>query len=65
MLGIDFDFETKPLVMEMLKMGVIANATADTVLRIVPPLNISYDDLEEILKVMKTAIEKVKTHAEA
>lgn len=65
MLGIDFDFETKPLVMEMLKMGVIANATADTVLRIVPPLNISYDDLEEIFKVMKTAIEKVKPHAEA
>jgi acetylornithine/N-succinyldiaminopimelate aminotransferase len=65
MLGIDFKFETKPLVMEMLKNGVIANATADTVLRIVPPLNISYDDLEEIIEVMQNAIEKVNQHAEA
>jgi len=65
MIGIDFDFETKPLVMEMLKNGVIANATADTVLRIVPPLTISYEDLEEIIEVMKNAINKVKAHAEA
>jgi len=63
MLGIEFDFETKPLVMEMLEMGVIANATANNVLRIVPPLNISYDDLQTIIDVMVKATEKVKAHA--
>jgi len=63
MLGIEFEFETKPLVMEMLEMGVIANATANNVLRIVPPLNISYEDLETIIEVMVKALEKVKTHA--
>jgi len=65
MLGIEFDFETKPLVMEMLHNGVIANATATNVLRIVPPLNISYEDLEEVIMVMQKAIQKVKEHAEA
>ena len=65
MLGLEFDFETKPLVMEMLHNGVIANATADNVLRIVPPLNISYEDLEEVITVMQKAIQKVKEHVEA
>ena len=63
MIGIEFDFETKPLVMEMLKMGVIANATSNNVLRIVPPLNISYEDLQSIIDVILKAIEKVKAHA--
>lgn len=62
MIGLEFDFETKPLVMEMLEMGVIANATANNVLRIVPPLNISYEDLQSIIDTMVKAIEKVKAH---
>lgn len=65
MLGIDFDFETKPIVLDMLENGVIANATADTVVRIVPPLNISYEDLKIIVSTLKNSIEKVKSHAEA
>ncbi|MCA1751075.1 MAG: aminotransferase class III-fold pyridoxal phosphate-dependent enzyme [Flavobacteriales bacterium] len=64
MIGIDFDFETKPLVMEMLKNGVIANATAETVLRIVPPLNISYDDLKIVLDTMHSAVKKITENAE-
>ncbi|MGB6035858.1 MAG: aminotransferase class III-fold pyridoxal phosphate-dependent enzyme, partial [Cryomorphaceae bacterium] len=65
MLGIEFDFETKPLVMEMLHNGVIANATADNVLRIVPPLNISHEDLEEVIRVMHLAIQNIKENVEA
>ncbi len=64
MLGIDFDFETKPLVAEMLKNGVIANATADTVLRIVPPLNIPYDDLKTLRDTMHRAVKKITENAE-
>jgi acetylornithine/N-succinyldiaminopimelate aminotransferase len=63
MIGIEFAFETKPLVMEMLEMGVIANATAGNVLRIVPALNISYEDLSQVIKVMKRAIEKTEANA--
>lgn len=64
MLGIDFDFETKPLVAEMLKNGVIANATADTMLRIVPPLNIPYDDLKTVRDTMHRAVKKITENAE-
>ncbi|MCA1764354.1 MAG: aspartate aminotransferase family protein [Cryomorphaceae bacterium] len=65
MLGIDFNFEAKPIVLDMLENGVIANATAGSVVRIVPPLNITYEDLEHILKTLKNSILKVKAHAEA
>jgi len=60
MLGVEFQFETKDLVLEMLEQRVIANATAGNVLRLVPPLNISREDLEEVLRVLKVALERVK-----
>jgi acetylornithine/N-succinyldiaminopimelate aminotransferase len=39
MIGAEFEFEAKPLVLEMLNQGVVANATAGKVLRLVPPLD--------------------------
>ena len=60
MIGVEFDFETKPLVMKMLDHGVIANATAGNVLRIVPPLNISTEDLEKVIDILKQSIKEVK-----
>lgn len=59
MLGIVFDFETKPLVAKMLKKGVLANATADTVLRIVPPLNISIADLKTVVEVINESVNEM------
>lgn len=63
MVGIEFDFETKPLVKDMLENGVIANATAGNVLRLVPPLNIGYDELEQALEVLKESLKTVKADA--
>jgi len=60
MLGIEFDFETGPLVKEMLDRGVLANATAGNVLRLVPPLNIGYDDLKEVMEVLKISIKTIR-----
>ncbi len=60
MIGIVFDFETKPLVAKMLENGVLANATAGNVLRIVPPLNISISDLEVIVEVLKNSLIELK-----
>ncbi|MCO5250172.1 MAG: aspartate aminotransferase family protein [Candidatus Kapabacteria bacterium] len=60
MIGIVFDFETKPLVAKMLENGVLANATAGNVLRIVPPLNISISDLEVIVEVLKKSLIEIK-----
>ena len=63
MIGVDFEFETKPLVMDMLKNGVIANATAGNILRLVPPLNITREDLSEVLRVLKASLKTMKHHA--
>lgn len=57
MIGVQFDFETKPLVQEMMENGVLANATANTVLRLVPPLTIGYPELAELTKVIAACIE--------
>lgn len=59
MIGIEFDFETKPLVEKMLEHGVLANATAKNVLRLVPPLNISYHELDMILDAMYKSLKKM------
>ncbi|WP_339794590.1 aspartate aminotransferase family protein [uncultured Imperialibacter sp.] len=63
MLGAEFDFETKPLVVEMLKNGVVANATAGNVLRFVPALTIGYDEMEQAITVLKESLINIKAHA--
>ena len=60
MIGIEFDFETKPLAAGMLKKGVLANATAGNVLRLVPALNIPMQDLERILEVLQESVKEFK-----
>ncbi len=60
MLGIEFDFDTKPLVMEMLERGVIANATAQNVLRLVPPLILSYEQIEKLVATISASVQALK-----
>jgi acetylornithine/N-succinyldiaminopimelate aminotransferase len=60
MVGIEFEFETKPLMQKMLEKGVLANATAENVLRLVPPLNIPYEDLEKTLEVLFDSIQEMQ-----
>lgn len=62
MIGVEFDFETKPLVLEMLRQGVIANATATNVLRLVPPLIISKKQLSTVLQVLTQSIQNIRKH---
>jgi acetylornithine/N-succinyldiaminopimelate aminotransferase len=60
MLGIEFDFETKPLVAKMLEKGVLANVIANKVLRLLPPLNIPMTDLKEIVEVINESFYEIK-----
>jgi acetylornithine/N-succinyldiaminopimelate aminotransferase len=62
MIGIEFDFETKPLVEKMMEKGVLANATADTVLRLVPALNIPEKDMEKIVEVLVESLNEYQSH---
>lgn len=59
MIGVEFDLETKPLVLDMLDRGVIANATSGNVLRLVPPLTISEASMRELVGVIKTSLEHI------
>ena len=63
MLGIVFEFETKPVVENMMQLGVLANATAENVLRIVPPLTISKDELKTVIDVIFKAAGVIKKNA--
>ncbi len=60
MIGVVFDFETKSLVAEMMKNGVLANATAGNVLRLVPPLNIGYNDLDKAVEIFKESLKNLR-----
>ena len=59
MIGIEFNFETKPLVAKMLEHGVLANATAGNVLRLVPPLVITYNEMEKVVEVIKQSLKEI------
>lgn len=61
MTGIELHFEAKDLVMDMLENGVIANATAGNVVRMVPPLIISKEELTIALETFKKSLQKIKT----
>lgn len=63
MIGMEFDFEAKPLVQLMLDRGIIANATAGNVLRFVPPLNISREDLGSTIRVLKDVLVEFEVNA--
>lgn len=63
MIGVEFDFEAKDLVNEMMSRGVLANATAGNVLRLVPPLVISSDEIVRLVDVISQSLEVVSSKA--
>lgn len=63
MIGIEFPFETKSVVLDLLHEGIIANATAGNVLRLVPPLVINEVDIEALITALHKVISKSYSHA--
>jgi acetylornithine/N-succinyldiaminopimelate aminotransferase len=59
MLGVQLDQPAAPFVSELIEKGVIANATATSVLRLVPPLNIEQSDLEVFMEKMEEVFEEL------
>jgi acetylornithine/N-succinyldiaminopimelate aminotransferase len=60
MLGIELEMEARPVVFRMLEKGVVANATAGNVLRLVPPLIISEEEIEELINSIKVSIKEIQ-----
>ena len=63
MLGIIMKSEAKPVVMRLLEEGVVANATAGNILRLVPALNISRDELDIFLEKLDAILSETKISA--
>jgi acetylornithine/N-succinyldiaminopimelate aminotransferase len=59
MIGIELNSPGKPVVMEMLDQKVISNVTKDTTIRLVPPLVITYDQIDRFVDVFVDTLEKV------
>jgi predicted acetylornithine/succinylornithine family transaminase len=62
MWGLDLDREGAPVVQEALTRGVIVNRTADTVIRLLPPLIITTGEADQALDRLDQALGAVGAH---
>lgn len=60
MIGIEFEFDTKELVSDLLNNGIITNSTAGNVLRLVPPLIIQENHIKQFINQLNESIKKLK-----
>jgi acetylornithine/N-succinyldiaminopimelate aminotransferase len=60
MIGVQLDRPAAPIVKALMDEGVIANATAESVLRLVPPLNIPEEDLVQVLDKLKAILRLIE-----
>jgi len=58
MLGMELDQAAKPLVDKMADMGLLSLATAENVVRFLPPLNIKDSEIEEALDIIEDALDE-------
>jgi len=56
MLGIVLDGPAKPVVDMMANMGLLTLATAENVIRLLPPLNVKDSEIEEALDIMENCL---------
>ncbi len=57
MVGMDCESGCGKLVDMARERGVLLNCTADTVLRFLPPLTITYDEIDQVLGVIQQIAE--------
>ena len=60
MMGIEFCFDTKTLVAKLLENGLMANSTAGNIVRIVPPLNITQEELNQAITIFKKTLKSLE-----
>lgn len=62
MIGVELSFGGREIVEEMMNMGVLSNCTQGNVIRLVPPLIISREELTTLAEVLIAAIKKNVSH---
>jgi predicted acetylornithine/succinylornithine family transaminase len=58
MLALDLKIPSKPVMTACLEAGLVVNAVTESAIRILPALNISQDDLDAGLAIMKEVLKK-------
>jgi predicted acetylornithine/succinylornithine family transaminase len=58
MLALELKIPSKPVMASCLEAGLIVNAVSDSAIRILPALNITMDDLDAGLAIMKQVLKK-------
>jgi len=65
MIGAELAFEGGEVVKEMMKRGVLSNCASGNVMRFVPPLIITKDQIDTLINVFIESLKEVETHAKA
>ncbi len=56
--GMELDRQAGPVVANMLERGVVANATHDTVVGLLPACNVTREEVDEGIEVLEKALEE-------
>jgi acetylornithine/N-succinyldiaminopimelate aminotransferase len=60
MVGVELAFKGADVVLSMMDKGVLTNCTAETVIRLTPPLTITEEELDRIVECLISAITEVE-----
>lgn len=60
MIGVELSIDGRPVVEEMMELGVLSNCTQGNVIRLVPPLIIDKEELDTLADILIQAIKKVQ-----
>ncbi len=60
MIGVELNFPGRVVVDEMLKRGVLSNCASEVVIRIVPPLIITKEEIDRVIDVLIESIKEVE-----
>lgn len=64
MCGLDLSIPAKPAVGACMERGLLVNATHDTVIRVLPPLNVTADQVDEGCDILKEVLTRMAEEAE-
>jgi acetylornithine/succinyldiaminopimelate/putrescine aminotransferase len=63
MIGIDLSIPSTPAVAKCMERGVLINATHDTVVRLLPPLNVTAEQVDEGCAVLADVLREMANDA--
>ena len=60
MIGVELEFEGKDIVTKCQKKGILINCTVDKVLRFVPPLIVTQEEVDKVITTLDEMFKGVK-----